>query len=141
MIKSQGLQGFTELKWDMGNGDIITGLSPVPYLYDKSGTYTITLTINNRGCTKTMSKTIIFESLFTTNVITPNNDGKNDKFTIDNPNENWNLVIANRYGQIVFESQNYNNDWEVYYSNSLYFYTLTTPLGKQCSGWIQVLVR
>jgi hypothetical protein len=57
---------------------------------------------------------------------------------IDNPNENWKLIISDRYGKTVFESQNYNNDWEGHSRGALYFYTLTAPSGRQCSGWVQV---
>lgn len=47
------------------------------------------------------------------NAITPNGDGKNDFFNIRNiesypENE---LIILNRWGQMVFEAKNYSNNW------------------------------
>ena len=47
------------------------------------------------------------------NAITPNDDGKNDFLMIDNldkypKNE---LIIFNRWGDILYKSKNYNNDW------------------------------
>jgi len=81
----------------------------------------------------------LYQNLFTPNVITPNRDGKNDRFEIDNPNEKWKLEIVDRYGRKVFESANYANDWGGDDISSLYFYTLISPTGAVCSGWVQVL--
>jgi gliding motility-associated-like protein len=47
------------------------------------------------------------------NVITPNGDNKNDLFVIKNL-EQWEnpvLHILNRWGQVVYYDENYNNDW------------------------------
>ncbi len=137
--KSTGLNAFNDITWDMGNGDILKGLSPTAYIYAKGGNYTITMTVNNRNCTKTLAKDIVVESLFTPNVITPNNDGKNDSFMIDNPNEKWAIEITDRMGRKVFSSENYNNDWSGEKKTGIYFYHLTSPSGNTCKGWIQVL--
>jgi gliding motility-associated-like protein len=47
-------------------------------------------------------------------VITPNNDGKNDAFLVDNLNilyPNCEVIIVNRWGTLVFESVGYNTPW------------------------------
>ncbi|MEY3433170.1 MAG: hypothetical protein RL131_1106, partial [Bacteroidota bacterium] len=45
-------------------------------------------------------------------VITPNNDGFNDKFTILRPsNVKVGLTIFNRWGQVVYKNADYKNDW------------------------------
>lgn len=52
-----------------------------------------------------------------TNTITPNDDGLNDVFVFDilvqNPNDyvNNELVVFNRWGDVVFEAKPYSNDW------------------------------
>lgn len=48
------------------------------------------------------------------NVFTPNNDGKNDFFSIKNLEGYYNphLIVYNRYGKLVYESMNYQNDWD-----------------------------
>jgi gliding motility-associated-like protein len=137
--KSEGLNAFNEVTWDMGDGTTLRGLTPVAYIYEKGSTYTITMKVNNRGCNKELTKTVTVESLFTQNVITPNGDGKNDKFVIDNPKENWQLEIFDRYGKKVFESSNYDNEWEGHGTTTLYFYRLVAPSGRECKGWVQVL--
>jgi gliding motility-associated-like protein len=46
-------------------------------------------------------------------VITPNGDGRNDRLVIDCAgDQNNTLEIYNRMGQLVFEQDNYSNQWE-----------------------------
>ena len=56
-----------------------------------------------------------FENLpFIANVITPNNDGDNDTWKIDN-RELYGVVkvqVVDRYGNIIYQSENYQNDWD-----------------------------
>jgi gliding motility-associated-like protein len=48
------------------------------------------------------------------NVFTPNNDGINEYFNIRNLllYDHRKIVIYNRWGKTVYESTNYNNDWD-----------------------------
>ena len=48
------------------------------------------------------------------NIFTPNSDGNNDFFIPINIEqyENITLKVYNRWGKIVYESVNYNNDWD-----------------------------
>lgn len=52
--------------------------------------------------------------LFVSNVVTPNNDGKNDYFYIRNLDEypGSRLYIFNRWGAQIYYSNNYQNDWK-----------------------------
>ncbi len=54
------------------------------------------------------------QALVFPNVFTPNNDGINDYFTILGIDECPlnKLVISDRYGKLVYETINYNNDWD-----------------------------
>ncbi|HQW11749.1 MAG TPA: gliding motility-associated C-terminal domain-containing protein [Saprospiraceae bacterium] len=79
------------------------------------GEYKVTVTDLN-GCTAQFSKTLTpggkdcFEGI---GAITPNGDGKNDKLLITCLGSIQNkLLIFDRWGQKVYESSNYNNDWE-----------------------------
>ena len=47
------------------------------------------------------------------NIFTPNNDGINDLFVPINLNQypNPHLLIFNRWGELVYENSNYQNDW------------------------------
>ncbi len=56
--------------------------------------------------------------VYYTNAITPNGDGRNDIFYVDEldfnrdayPNNE--LVVFNRWGNVVYQTKPYNNDWE-----------------------------
>jgi gliding motility-associated-like protein len=61
------------------------------------------------------------------NIITPNNDGKNDRFEIGEYSlENAPSVsIVNRYGKIVFEANRYINQWDASeLEDGQYFYVI-----------------
>ncbi len=83
------------------------------------GFYNVTMIVTSDwGCVDTAKYTIqiINDSLTFPNIITPNGDGYNDKFVIKGlesgayPNNK--LVIFNRWGKKVYETINYNNDFD-----------------------------
>lgn len=79
-------------------------------------------------------------SLDIPNLVTPNNDGKNDLFFIADLPVNSILEVYNRWGREVFKSINYQNDWNSEsVADGTYFYLLTIPTGQQWKGWIQVM--
>lgn len=92
-------------------------------------------------------KTIYFIKIH--NAFTPNGDGKNDVWKIENLDkmENVSLVIVDRFGNKVFESQNKDKvEWDGTSGgrkvpSSTYWYTLTfydavTQKAEQRQGWI-----
>ena len=52
--------GAVEQRWDFGNGDTSTD-ADVEILYDQEGTYTVTLTVTNRGGSRSNSKEVIIQ--------------------------------------------------------------------------------
>ena len=105
--------------WDFGDGfidqnnDLI-----VPYEYDEVGEYMVILTgETNEGCSDTAKVKIIviypdMEYIFP-NVFTPNGDGENDMYKLINPENiaELNVIILNRWGNVVFESNDINFNW------------------------------
>jgi len=66
------------------------------------------------------------DELIIPNAFTPNNDGYNDKFVIRNT-KGWmiTLTIYNRWGKKIYESLNYENDWNSGGApDGVYYYTL-----------------
>ena len=86
------------------------------------------------------------------NGFSPNNDGIDDKFIIVRPyGTNVNLTIVNRWGNVVFNSDNYNNDWDGKGKSSLlgqdlqegtYYYsviaTSLSGISQRFSGYIML---
>ena len=73
------------------------------------------------------------------NVITPNGDGHNDVFIIENLIRDCDLAIFDRWGNLVFHSSDYDNSWDgkkadgTQLDSGTYWYVLQFPdkLGKR----------
>ncbi len=125
------------------------------FTYIDEGDYTVQLKVfNAQGCDTTYTKNIkvMPVKLKIPNVFTPNGDGINDTFIIsldggsDDPGnsgtrggkheydrykplntyyQSSDLVIFNRWGRIVYQSNNYQNDWDGgNLPDATYFYVL-----------------
>jgi gliding motility-associated-like protein len=70
--------------------------------------------VENGTCPAAMDTVIInVLDLWIPEAVTPNDDGKNDFFAFRSLDEaTCHLQILNRWGQIVFESEDYQNDWQ-----------------------------
>lgn len=76
------------------------------------------------------------------NVITPNGDGLNDVLQIDNLQfyPGAELFVFNRWGQEVYSSKDYQNNWSpVDLSGGNYYYKVLLPNQKQYEGSIRVI--
>ncbi|MBX9784050.1 MAG: gliding motility-associated C-terminal domain-containing protein [Chitinophagaceae bacterium] len=108
--------------WNFGDGRTSTDSVPSPpHIYAtgiRNSTYTITYTItNDLGCSSSIQKQVI--SLFTCridvpNAFTPNEDGLNDTFGPLNAvkADNYIFRIYNRWGQQIFESRSWLQNWD-----------------------------
>lgn len=128
--------------WDMGDGTIFTEQTPEPYLYDALGNYTITLRAITGICevVSTVEVNVQDNTTPIANAITPNGDGLNDSFVLES-REGYTLEIRNRWGSLVYESNNYQDDWGGDVPAGTYFYYVKAPSGIEvdCNGWIQVI--
>ena len=82
----------------------------------------------NTGCLDTSNVKILVdprETIFVPNAFTPNGDGRNDVFTVyaaEDVSEIQSLMIFNRWGELVFESANFqpgdiNSGWDGTFKN------------------------
>ncbi|MEZ0607140.1 gliding motility-associated C-terminal domain-containing protein [Fibrella sp. WM1] len=130
--------GADRFVWSMGNGDTLRTRLPVTYQYPKSGQYEVVVTAYKQDCALTQRVPVTYENFGPLpNVVTANDDGKNDVF--DTRLTGARLEIYNRWGRLLFATDNYQNNWGSKTPHGTYFYLLTTPGGSQCKGWIQVL--
>jgi gliding motility-associated-like protein len=68
------------------------------------------------------------------NVVSPNSDGLNDTFYMEGLEkyEDVKLYIYNRWGKLVFETVNYDNNYQpTDLPDGVYFYTMQLPYGNQ----------
>jgi gliding motility-associated-like protein len=79
---------------------------------------------------------------FIPNVITPNQDSKNDYFVIENiQNRKWSLTIYNRWGKLVYSNEHYDNSWngDNLPEGIYYYYIYSIDLNKSLKGWIHII--
>lgn len=107
-----GPAGFTSYDWspsaNVNNNTAMT----VNYISDQSG-YLI-LNADYQGlCTFTDSVYIFVLSPLIPEGFSPNNDGLNEHFVIDLLDKiKGDLRVWSRWGDLVFEQENYQNDWD-----------------------------
>jgi len=101
--------------------------------YDVPGSYTYCLEITDGyGCTDSICEVlnVVPATIENINVVTPNNDGINDVlfFNYLDFYPNAQIQILNRWGQLIFESEDYQNDWNgALFTEGTYFYKLYVP--------------
>lgn len=114
-LSSGGIEG----EWDFGDGTITPyqpGQQPV-HTYQDTGRYIIYLQIRNEGgCSSSAIDTICvipeISNLYIPEVFTPNQDGNNDEwYIVGNGFESYHIIIFDRWGKIVFESENPEERW------------------------------
>ena len=91
------------------------------HVYPDEGSYNVTLTVSDslyQDCKKEFSSYVNVESYFklwVPNSFTPNNDGVNDLFKpVVIGVDYYELIITNRWGEIVFTSSDINESWDGY---------------------------
>ena len=141
-----GGYGPFDFIWDngLGNSQQVTVSPSVPTIY----TVSIEDSCGNESVVKSI--TIYNEcDILTTNVVTPNGDGRNDFLVFPNlemyPNSE--LVVYNRWGAIVYENSSYANDWSpVELSEGTYYYILRRSDGiehpaEEYHGSLTILIN
>jgi gliding motility-associated-like protein len=114
--------------WDFGDSSALsTEFSPIHTFPEKAGSYTVTLQISNsNGCTDSNSQIVQIEQdpiYYVPNAFTPNGSALNNVFLpIFSPSlalQSYSLQIFNRWGEVIFESQDPLKGWDgtVYTTN------------------------
>jgi gliding motility-associated-like protein len=113
-------------RWNFGNGNITTDKDPAPQsypLYSRVTQFTASLSVqNNFNCTDIAYKIITILAschIAVPSAFTPNGDGLNDYFYPLNAFKANSLVfrVFNRYGQIIFESNDWTKKWDGRYKS------------------------
>jgi len=109
--------------WSFGDGNSSSSFSPTN-IYQNPGVYNVALTVTNaNGCsdTYTIQITVLEDPSIINipNVFSPNNDGINEVFVIENIDDiicypTNRLEIYNRWGVLVYETEGYDNNTKAF---------------------------
>lgn len=100
------------------------------HTYLDAGLYPVTLIMQNKfGCKDTFvyqMRVIDVDSLFVPNIVTPNNDSKNDVFKVRFRNlKTYHIEIFNRWGNKVYESDDPKEVWDpIKEEDGVYYYMI-----------------
>ncbi len=120
-------------------GNIVTATPAVPTTYCVNAT-------DNNGCSDTKCMNVIIDrecgELFIPNAFSPNGDGSNDVLSVyinEHCVKKFSLLIYDRLGEKVFESDNINQTWDGTYNgkaldNAVFVYFLNIELTNQSSA-------
>ncbi len=129
------------------NNDRSITYSPDPGFCDETVPETFDYELCNvNGCdTATVSVLVNCGGVKVYNGFSPNNDGINDSFVIDGALESPGnkLSVYNRWGLLVFQTDNYQNDWQGTWQNTqltegTYFYLFDDGKGNRHTGYVQI---
>ena len=148
----------TSILWNfddaLSGGNNTSDLFSPFHIFSKTGTYNIKLIIENPCGLDTVYQTISIINCSNNNntnfdsgapnVLTPNGDGINDRFVLSNLVENTELLVINRWGNLIFSSDNYENDWAGKDESGkdlvdgVYLFQLKNPNGFTEHGFVHI---
>ena len=150
---------INQINWNFGDptsgaNNVSTSLNP-SHQFSEIGTYQITAIFEFDCYTDTITENItLFKCTDTVtpilplefpNVISANDDGINDLFEIQNLTKNTEVIVLNRWGNVVFSSSNYQNNWDgkdtsgKELSDGVYTYKFTTETGTIGHGFVHLV--
>jgi len=101
--------------WDFGDGFISDEVNPM-HAYSLDGDYLVTLIVANGICSDRTTQTVHIDPetfVYIPNAITPNGDGKNDKFIPQGIGiETFDMAIFDRWGKELFYTANIEKPWD-----------------------------
>jgi gliding motility-associated-like protein len=134
----------TRYEWNFGDAPVGTVQSteqfPV-HTYEKPGTYRVSFTAYyNSSCQSTTRFAPVYVGdPFMPNIITPNGDSINDSFEQRLSCLPVTLKVFSRWGNQVYESKDYRNNWGGSgLPDGVYYYHLTDPKGRKAKGWLEI---
>jgi gliding motility-associated-like protein len=105
--------------WDFGDNQTSDEWEPI-HTYDSLGWFEVILKVqNNEGCADSIAKQLLVENsliYYFPSSFTPDGDGLNDEFGVSgfriDKIQNYEFQITNRWGEIVFYSEDVNAKWD-----------------------------
>ncbi len=142
--------GFT-YQWFLDNV-LIVGATNDSFTATVPGDYKVVITTASCSYTSDTKKLLLSNSIETPtstqipNLVSPNNDGENDKWEISKftGNAKTAVLILDSRGKKVFESSSYQDTWpeepiDFDKINPVFYYVITTSTGEQKKGTITIV--
>jgi hypothetical protein len=142
--------------FDFGDGST-SDLDEVTHAYDNDGMYNVKLVSGREHCIFEKTESIPMFHIKVPNVISPDaSSGWNDKFVIqfgtdevapgDTPvtpsdyGYKVSLIVYNRWGKVLFESDDYKYDWAGEgLAAGVYFYEVNVQDHATCKSWLHIV--
>ncbi|WP_187631980.1 DUF7948 domain-containing protein [Hymenobacter lutimineralis] len=138
---SSPAQYANEYDWDFGDGTPHGTTADVEHTYTQAGTYTVAMSAYyNSSCqVQTRYLQIVVADPLVPNIITPNGDEFNETFVQHYTCLPVNLKVFSRWGQEVYSTNNYQNDWNGgQLPGGVYYFLLRDTDGRQYKGWLDI---
>ncbi|MBD2770103.1 gliding motility-associated C-terminal domain-containing protein [Hymenobacter sp. BT664] len=140
-LNSTGNSQEIRVLWDFGDGTQSAELNPT-HIYATLGVYQprVRVRYNLDRCeTSAMLPVVEVQERKLPNIITPNGDNLNQTFKLG-PDCPPRMQVFTRWGQSVFESAAYHDEWSAEgQPDGVYYYLLTYPDGHRIKGWVEVV--
>lgn len=114
----ENTSNYNEVVWSFGDGTTSTAENP-DHDFGRKGLYDVTMSAtSDHGCAASTTQKVPVDrlfNLFVQNAFTPNGDGDNDFFMpkgLEVLDVTFQMSIYNAKGELVFETDNYNNPWD-----------------------------
>lgn len=150
-LKAENLTDPSEdVFFDFGDG-AISDQQQVTHNYAADGSYTIRLVGKKEFCVYEKSVTLPFYYRFVPNVFTPDESpGLNDTFMLQYGSNKpvagvvqlaqVSLTVVDRWGKLVYENNNYKNDWAAQNVNAgVYYFDAVIQGETSCKGWVHII--
>jgi len=129
-------------EWDFGFSFGQENIQSPFFTYADTGSYTVTLTItSDAGCLSSTSKIVkVVSGVKIPNVFSPNGDDINDTFVIELNGLKAKIVlnIYSRWGRLIYENEDYKNDWNGENStDGLFYYVIEIENLGIFKGYLQ----
>lgn len=127
-------------QWSNSEG-FSTFNNPINITGQTRGIYTLTVT-NSIGCSTSIEIDVLNTLCTIPKGISPNGDDANDEFDLSGFSGVQKVKIVNRYGMVVFEQENYINQWKGQDKNGnalpvgTYYYVVNFATTEAKTGWI-----
>ncbi|MDP4222848.1 MAG: gliding motility-associated C-terminal domain-containing protein [Bacteroidota bacterium] len=149
------LQASTPKSQEVGEWKVVNGTGVFDDMYNNKtrvsklslGDNDLVWTVSNAVCAESSDTVMIrVNNLIIPTLITPNNDGKNDFFTISGLESfgKSNLTVFNRWGAVVYSTENYNNNWDGkdnkgnLLSEDTYFFIIQSEKSTPIKGYLVI---